>query len=168
MSTGIFPEVDEDAIYLSRTDVKDPLSSFASYSFELDGFEWPSVEHYFQAMKFKDLSYQNKIRRAASPAQARKLGRTRLRKIRSDWRNVREVVMTRATYIKCLSHKEILNGLLDTKDLKLVENSQYDYFWGCGRDRRGNNAFGKVLMGVRSKLGKEAEQASGLSKKHTK
>ena len=152
MSSGIFPEIDEDAIYLSRKDVNEPLSSFSSYLFELDGFEWPSVEHYFHAMKFEDPSYQNKIRQAASPAIAKKLGRTRFRKVRSDWGKVRVVVMTRAIYTKCLTHEEIATGLIATKSAKLVENSQYDYFWGCGRDRRGNNAFGKVLMGVRAKL----------------
>jgi len=43
-------------------------------------------------------------------------------------------------------------ALLDTQEEQLVENSQYDYFWGCGRDRRGDNHYGKVLMGIRSKL----------------
>lgn len=30
------------------------LSNFAPVSFELDGIVWPSVEHYFQARKFRD------------------------------------------------------------------------------------------------------------------
>lgn len=35
---------------------------------------------------------------------------------------------------------------------------QYDYFWRNGRDMRGNNAFGKVLMNIRDKLRKEQAQ----------
>ena len=57
--------------------------------------------------------------------------------------------MTRAVYIRARSHPELAQELLNTGDQTLVENSQYDYFWGCGRDRRGNNTYGKVLMNVR-------------------
>lgn len=40
----------------------------------------------------------------------------------------------------------------------LMENSQYDYYWGCGRDRLGHNAYGKVLINVRKKLREEKKQ----------
>jgi predicted NAD-dependent protein-ADP-ribosyltransferase YbiA (DUF1768 family) len=42
----------------------------------------------------------------------------------------------------------------------LVESSNYDYFWGCGRDRRGENMYGKVLMNVREKLREELQEGS--------
>jgi ribA/ribD-fused uncharacterized protein len=66
-------------------------------------------------------------------------------------------MMTRAVYTKCRAHPEVAERLLATGDAKLVENSQYDYFWGCGRDRRGHNTYGKVLMDVRSRLREESE-----------
>ena len=65
--------------------------------------------------------------------------------------------MTRAVYIKCRTHSEVSQALLATGKETLVESSQYDYFWGCGRDGRGNNAFGKVLMAVRDKLTQEQQ-----------
>lgn len=157
MSLGLFPEQDENSIYFSRKDETEPMSSYSAYKFELDGFEWPTVEHYFQAMKFADDNYQKKIREAKSPAAARKLGRSRLKRIRKDWRSIREVVMTRAVYIQSRTHVEVAEAILKTGDARLVENNQYDYFWGCGRDRRGRNAYGRVLMGVRKKLQKELE-----------
>ncbi len=152
MSMGLFPEQDEDAIYLSRKDYDDPLSAYSPFPFELDGHTWPTVEHYFHAMKFKDEAYRCKIRDAASPDAAKKLGRTRFKRIRNDWREVREVFMTRAVYTKSLTHPEVFDAIMATENARLVENSQYDYFWGCGRDRRGKNAYGRVLMGVRAKL----------------
>ncbi len=155
MAMGIFPDFDEDSIYLSRTDESNPLSAYSPYPFLLDESLWATVEHYYQAMKFENTAHQEKIRTAQSPAQARKLGRTRLRKIRRDWKDVRQIVMTRAVYTQSKTHPEIALALEETADRQIVENSQYDYFWGCGRDRRGQNAYGQVLMNVRARLASE-------------
>jgi ribA/ribD-fused uncharacterized protein len=151
-----FPPIDDTALFLSRSDPNESLGSFSMYGFELEGVEWPSVEHYFQAMKFVDDVYQEKIRQAPHPQKARKLGRRRLKKIRSDWSQVKDVIMTRGVYTRCRTYPNLAQQLLATGDRQLVENSQYDYYWGCGRDRRGNNAYGKVLMSVRSKLLEES------------
>jgi ribA/ribD-fused uncharacterized protein len=153
---AVFPSIDDTALFISRSDPNEPLGSFSMYGFELEGVEWPSVEHYFQAMKFVDDVYREKIRQAPHPQTARKLGRRRLKKIRSDWSQVKDVIMTRAVYIRCRTYPNLAEQLLATGDRQLVENSQYDYYWGCGRDRRGNNAYGKVLMSVRSKLLEES------------
>ncbi len=64
--------------------------------------------------------------------------------------------MTRAIYSKCKQHSHIAEALLATGDKRMVENSQYDYYWGCGRDRRGQNKYGEVLMNVRDKRAEEA------------
>jgi len=162
MAAGIFPEQDDDAIYFSRSDANEEFGSFSKHGFELEGKEWPSVEHYFQAMKFEDESFQEKIRQAANPKQARRLGRSRLKKIRKDWKKLKPVYMTRAVYTKCRTYPNIGEALLQTDKQRLVENSQYDYYWGCGRDRRGENQYGKVLMNVRNKLKEEqAENRPG-------
>jgi len=155
MGFGIFPELDEDAIYLSRSDPEQLLGTFSKHGFELDGEHWPSVEHYYQAMKFENGDRQKKVREAEHPKKARRLGRRRFTSIRRDWGKIKTVMMTRAVYTKCRAHSEVAQALLETNNNKLVENSQYDYFWGCGRDRRGNNAYGKVLMNVRNKLREE-------------
>lgn len=158
MSDGLFAGANQDAIYFSRTDFTQDFGTWSKHPFVLEGKEWPSVEHYFQAMKFADESYQEKIRCAEHPKQARKLGRKRFKKIRTDWRQVKVVYMTRALYTKCKTYPDIARQLLQTNDKKLVENSLYDYFWGCGRDRRGENMYGQVLMNVRSKLREEIEK----------
>lgn len=158
MNDGLFPDYDADVIYLARVDVNQPLGAWSKHSFFLEDKEWPSVEHYYQAMKFESESDQEKIRTAAHPKKARKLGRSRLRRLRKDWRDVKVIYMTRAVYTKCKTHPEVAEALLATGDKKLLESSQYDYFWGCGRDRRGNNQYGKVLMNVRAKLREEGAE----------
>ena len=110
-------------------------------------------------MKFEDEDYREQIRQASHPKKARKLGRSRRKKIRSDWSKVKQVVMTRGVYTRCRTYPHLAQQLLAAGDRKLVENSQYDYYWGGGRDRRGRNAYGKVLMNVRSKLMEEIAAA---------
>jgi hypothetical protein len=63
--------------------------------------------------------------------------------------------MTRAFYLKCRTHPEAAEALLATGERPILETSQYDYFWGCGRDLRGENAYGQVLMAVRQRLREE-------------
>ena len=155
---SLFPPHEENAHRLSRDDVNDPLSTFSQYGFDLDDAHWPSVEHYYQAMKFDNPEYREKIRSAEHPKRARRLGRTRFKKIRKDWHAVREVVMTRGVYIKCRTHNSVAELLINTGEQKIVERSSYDYFWGCGRDGRGHNTFGKVLMNVRAKLLQERNE----------
>lgn len=156
---SLFPPADQNFFRVSREDVNDPLSAFSKHDFFLDDKQWPSVEHYFQAMKFIDVNYQEKIRSAEHPKVAQKLGKTRFKKTRKDWEKVQDIVMTRAVYIKCRTYVDIAEALLATEEQKILETSAFDYYWGCGRDGRGHNAYGKVLMNVRDKLREEAQQS---------
>jgi len=157
MSGGLFTETDVDALFLSRSDVEEVLGAWSEHPFSLEDKEWPTVEHYYQAMKFEDESYQEKIRHADSAKHARKLGRRRFKKLRTDWKKVKVVYMTRALYTKCKTYPEIAKTLLETEGKRLVENNLYDYYWGCGRDRRGTNMYGQVLMNVRNRLKEESK-----------
>ncbi|MCK5880682.1 MAG: NADAR family protein [Sinobacterium sp.] len=154
----LFPDIDPNAIFLSRTDSEQCLSSFAPFPFYLDDKHWPTIEHYFQANKFDDAICQEKVRQAETPKKARQLGRARTvkRKMRKDWSEVRVTVMTRAVYTCARTHEELRLALTESAELPLFESNNYDYFWGCGRDRRGENHYGKVLMQVRKKLKEEA------------
>jgi ribA/ribD-fused uncharacterized protein len=156
----LFPDEQPLAEHLSRSDVMNLLGTFSRHGFLLEELEWPSVEHYYQAMKFVDADYRERIRQAEHPRQARKLGRNRWKKRRHDWTQVKVTIMTRGVYTKCRTHPAIAEALLATGSATLVENSNYDYFWGCGRDRRGANMYGKVLMNVREKLREERAAAN--------
>jgi ribA/ribD-fused uncharacterized protein len=151
----MFSSINQEPYYLSRTDVNHPLASYSKLGFELDGEHWPSVEHYYQGMKFDDQQLRKEIRAADHPSKAQELAANNKRLIRKDWKQRREVMMTRAIYIKCRTHPEVAAELLATTEQKIIETSQYDYYWGCGRDGRGHNTFGKVLMAVRKKLREE-------------
>ena len=148
----IFKPRPENDVLVSRQDVNNPLSSYSKFGFHLDDADWPSVEHYYQAMKFEDDAIREEIRQASHPMDTPKLSKQHKRQIRKDWDRIKVSVMTRGTYIKCRTHQEVASALLKTGDKKIVENSQFDYYWGCGRDGRGKNAYGKILMDIRQKL----------------
>ena len=148
----MFFSENKDPYYISRSDVNHPLASCSKFGFELDGANWPSVEHYYQGMKFEAGELRESIRTADHPIKAQQLAESNKKLLRKDWPQVRETMMTRGIYMKCRTHDSVAEALLATGDRKIIENSQYDYFWGCGRDGRGHNVYGKVLMAVRDKL----------------
>jgi ribA/ribD-fused uncharacterized protein len=127
------------------------LSNFALSEFEADGIRWPTVEHYFQAQKFEETTYRERIRATRSPMDAKRLGQTRKVPIRSDWESVKEAVMKKALRLK-FKDPRLRSLLLSTKNRMLVEDSPYDRYWGGGRDRKGKNRLGVLLMEIRDEI----------------
>jgi ribA/ribD-fused uncharacterized protein len=133
------------------------FSNFAPYPIALDGERWPTTEHYFQAQKFEDEAYQQKIRKANSPMLAARLGRDRKQKLRRDWESVKVAVMRKAVREKFTQHEELQQLLLATGDAKLVEHTENDDYWGDGGDGSGKNMLGRILMEVRESLRDECK-----------
>ena len=156
----IFKSLPENpkAVRLSRLDVNNPLAAYSKHSFDLDGAHWPSVEHYYQARLFQSNRYKEQIRAAAHPQQATKLGKTWFQRKHADWKSKRLIWMTRAVYTKCHTHPEVADLLLSSGSEEIIDTTQFDYFWGVGRDGRGENGYGQVLMAVRQRLQKERQQ----------
>jgi len=128
------------------------FSNFAAFSFTLDGERWPTSEHYFQAQKFEDEAYRQKVRKANSPMLAARLGRDRKQKLRRDWESVKVGIMRAAVLAKFTQHEELQALLLSTGQAKLVEHTENDDYWGDGGDGSGKNMLGRILMQVRDSL----------------
>ncbi len=140
--------------------VREPFGEFSNFSphgIELDGQWWPTTEHYFQAQKFEDAAYRDKIRAASVPKRAADLGRSRAHPLRTDWEQVKDDVMRRAVLVKFQTHPALRDLLLSTGNKPIVENAPGDYYWGCGKDGTGQNRLGQILVQVRETLrGKSA------------
>lgn len=128
------------------------FSNFSQHPIALDGKRWPTSEHYFQAQKFHDAAYRERIRGTRSPMDAANLGRDRKQKLRDDWESVKVEVMRKALRAKFTQHDELKTLLLSTGDAKLVEHTTNDSYWGDGGDGRGRNMLGQLLMQVRSEI----------------
>jgi N-glycosidase YbiA len=88
------------------------FSNFALFPIILDGSRWPTSEHYFQAQKFADPTYREKIRSANSPMLASRLGRDRKQKLRRDWESVKVGIMRMAVLAKFSQHADLRDLLL--------------------------------------------------------
>lgn len=138
--------------FYSVNDEYGEFSNFALYPINLDGKPWPTSEHYFQAEKFEDETYREKIRKNKSPMNAARMGRDRSQKLRRDWESVKVNVMRMALNAKFTQHPELRERLVGTGDAKLVEDTENDTYWGDGGDGRGKNMLGVLLMELREKL----------------
>lgn len=126
------------------------LSNFARSDIRMQGKIYPTVEHAFQAAKTLDPESRERIRLAASPADAKRLGR-RVR-MRSDWNTLRLTVMRECLRMKFRPGSRYAEMLLATGDAELIEGNTWgDRFWGVC-DATGENHLGRMLMEMRREL----------------
>ena len=122
------------------------LSNFYPAPVTLDGVEYPTVEHAFQAAKTLDESERAWIRRAQTASIAKKRGREVA--LRDDWESIKVDVM-RDLLRRKFAIPELKIWLRATRGRDLVEgNTWNDRFWGQV-DGVGQNWLGRLLMEIR-------------------
>ena len=132
------------------------LSNFSKAPVVLDGVEYPTVEHAFQAAKTLDGMWREKIRHKENPKWARETGRSKSFPVREGWEAMREEVMLGLLRQK-FSDPVRAQQLLSTGRRRLVEGNLWgDRYWGMCRDDAGEwageNRLGELLMEVRQEL----------------
>jgi len=134
------------------------LSNFHAAPFTVRGREWPTVEHYFQAMKTFDTAEQERVRAASTPAKAKALGKKV--SLRVAWDDIEEYEMLKALREKFHYHSELGRRLIATGEAPLIEATPRDYHWGAGAKGTGKNRLGHLLMQVRKELWNEMMRAA--------
>lgn len=131
-----------------------PLSNFSGHPVVVDGVEYPTMEHYYQAMKTLDEWQQKRVREAETAKEAKRLGRGV--DLRPDWEAVKLPVMRKGLEVKFTHLTDAGATLLDTGDQGLIEGNDWgDTYWGMViRDGRyvGENWLGILLMARRAQL----------------
>ncbi|CAM3918298.1 MULTISPECIES: NADAR family protein [Flavobacterium] len=128
------------------------FSNFSNYPVKLKNKIWKTSEHYFQAQKFENKSYQDKIANALTPMKAAELGRSRKEKIKMNWDNLKDNVMYEVIKAKFTQYEELRVLLAETNEAIIIEHTENDNYWGDGGDGKGKNRLGKILMKVREEL----------------
>jgi N-glycosidase YbiA len=132
------------------------LSNFYAVPVEMDGAEYPTIEHAFQAAKTHDYDRRRALRMAETPSAAKRMGR-RLKR-RDDWFDVSLEIMETLVRQKFTHYPELRDKLLATGDAALIEGNNWnDRFYGAVWDSNqnawvGENHLGRILMKVRDEL----------------
>lgn len=152
------------------------------------GRTYRTSEHLYQAMKFMyeganeaTLAHAERVRTARTPYMAKLLTKTRAEVhaqwpwqqrlldqvdeavasgARSDaqWQERKRDVMYEVLLAKFRGNAHCAAVLRATGDAVLEECSLHDAYWGTGRDGRGANWLGQLLMRVRDELAAEHEE----------
>ncbi|CAF1350123.1 unnamed protein product [Adineta ricciae] len=137
----------EPVHFYGRNKPFNEFSNFHEAPIELDGYTWPTTEHYFQAQKFvHDQEHYLHVLNLPAPRAAFNYVRTYKSFVRPDWADVKDEVMLKACMAKFGQHKELKDLLLSTGDRLLVEHTENDSYWGDGGDGSGRNQLGITLM----------------------
>ena len=142
------------------------LANYSNYGFYDKNIYYKTVEHYYQSQKFDDKVLKNKVINAKTPKEASIIGRDRNNKLKNNWKNIKQDVMLKGVLLKFRQNIDILVKLLNTGDEKIIENTVDEYYWGCGKNKTGENNFGKILVKARNVLKNEIKEKFENLKKY--
>lgn len=146
------------------------LSQWFDSNFREGGIKFNCAEQYMmyrKAILFNDRDSADKILRLEYPGDQKKVGREVKNFDPVVWDENKFDIVVQSNINKFEQNPDLLEMLMDTKDLILVEASPYDNIWGIGipisdpienltdeTKWKGENLLGKALMKVREELKK--------------
>ena len=127
------------------------------------GINYPSSEHFYQAMKTTDHDERLLISQAKSPGIAKKMcspeGYKGFKiKLRDNWDIIKDPVMSIGVLIKFTMNIGLGNMLINTHGQVLIEGNKWcDNYWGdcqCVKcvKHPGLNKLGRILMNTRDQI----------------
>ena len=144
------------------------FSAFALFPMSIDGLEFGTVEHYIEHQKFlpTDPDFAERLRRARSPYECKKMAKDYERRgqVGNEKRTANAgdpawiagghqlSAMRKALFNKAMQWPEFLNDLIATGRAYILQDSPFDSFWGAGREGKGSNTMGKLLIELRAEL----------------
>lgn len=145
---------------------KSCLSQWWPDSFDADGVNYPTAEHYMMAEKarlFADDKHLQAILETEDPGKAKHLGRKVAGFDQQEWMDHRFDIVVKGNRLKFSQNDHLKDFLVNTGNCILVEASPTDRVWGIGMQQgepgiespkkwRGLNLLGFALMEVRDGL----------------
>ena len=138
---------------------RSPYSNFYRAPFVIEGRRYFNVEQWYQASKartFGDEEIELAILSCPSPRECKSLGYAIKHFDMGRWKEVCDEIMRRGVTEKFSQNPELRKELLATDCAELIEATQYDSWWGSGRNITeehdtypGLNKMGLILMCVR-------------------
>lgn len=146
---NIFNNPDNKIIGFNKKNNSEFLSNFYPSTISFEGGLYPTVEHAYQASKSLNLDTRSLIKKAKSPYEAKKLGKSII--AREGWDDLKVDTM-RFLINEKFKNPFLRYMLLLTDGYNLInENKWNDKFWGM-TNGIGQNWLGKILEEVRSQI----------------
>lgn len=130
------------------------FSNFAATEIVYDDTRYPTTEHAYQALKFRETNPDifRMILEAPSPHEAKKLAARAHRHQDPEWESKKLEVMEALLREKLERHSYVAKKLLQSSGHEICEDSPYDSYWGIGPDGSGANHLGKLWIKLRAEL----------------
>ena len=142
------------------------FSQWYPSKFVIEEVEYNCCEQYMMAQKallFNDLESHKMIMYSKSPDEQKGFGRRVKGFDKDKWEAICRQVVFDANMAKFTQNPKMLEDLMNTKELEIVEASPYDKIWGIGLHEtdpkaldksqwQGTNWLGEAIMSVREKL----------------
>ena len=146
------------------------LSNFAPSTFTYDGNIFTSAEQAFEFTKAKFLNDDDAAEKVLNLSNTTDMATTGMIVLKNkneqkleEWYHIQQDVMYSILKAKFSQNKDLLEQLLRTKPMELVEANPYDRFFGiglsmnnpkvdCRHQWQGKNRMGKLLEELRSEL----------------
>lgn len=141
---------DDEAVYWFSSPF-DPLNNWSAHAVVAYDKTFHTLEHAYHYRKFNDKNPEvaQEILQSPSPWAAMKIARQYSGEIRPDWDDVKVDIMEELVRMKLDQNEDVQMILEKTGKRRIVENSPWDDFWGCGPKGDGVNMMGKIWMKVR-------------------
>jgi ribA/ribD-fused uncharacterized protein len=129
------------------------LSNLYKRSFVFETREWTCREQAYQYGKPRDKATAEWIAAAPKPHLMAIAAHGLFSfDVRSDWNQVKVERMRQVIAAFFKQNEDLAISLASTNELTLVEASKSDGFWGLGRNGKGKNMLGQLLMECRANL----------------
>ena len=120
------------------------------------GMLFRTPEHFYQAMKSRDIGYRQRVANVGTPGQAKRLGKKV--KLRPDWNSIKLDVMRYALKYKFKADTPQGKKLIAFGGPIIEWNLWHDNFWGkctcpkCESAKPSLNHLGNLLMEIKNEL----------------
>ncbi len=133
------------------------LSNLYKRPIKFEGREFSTSEHAYQYGKFAKKDVAEWAMNAPAPHLLAIVAHGLFRwDVVPNWSKIKVERMKSVLIQKFTQHSDLKEKLIDTKDSILIEESNIDSYWGCGKNGKGKNMLGVLLMEVREELSKES------------
>jgi ribA/ribD-fused uncharacterized protein len=157
------PEAEKPVFFFSKLPENKEFSNFYEAKFSMDGVEYPSAEHAYQAIKaktFGDDSMFEKIMKAKSAQSAKAFGRKVANFNEDTWTGKKDEVMRSILRAKFTQNPALRTKLMETGTRPIANADPRNKYWGIGTSLNtekakdpskwlGANTLGKLLVELR-------------------